>query len=83
MQCLAKFLRFNYSQLCFMTVMVRIIMMMITIHLALKPNLTPPMIMLIFKGAILAVVDSEEWPRNIQVSPNHLISSYFQSAPKY
>ena len=66
-----------------MTVKMRIILMMITIHLALQPNLASPMIMLIFQGAVLAVVDSEERPRNVQVSPNHLISSYFQSAPKY
>ena len=52
------------------------------IHLALQPNLASPMIMLIFQGAVFAVVDSEERSRNIQVSPDHLISSYFQSAPK-
>ena len=43
-----------------------------SLNLALKSNLASPMIVLVFEGPVLAVVNPEERPSNIQVCPNHL-----------
>ena len=42
------------------------------INLTLQSDLATPMIVLVFKGPIFAVVDPEEWTSNIQVGPYHL-----------
>ena len=42
------------------------------VNLALKSNLAPPMIVLVFEGSVFAVVNPVEGTNNIQVCPNHL-----------